>query len=354
MNSFRVAGLIVFVFSFVNAWASSDFASEVVDFQGDFLSTGLYDDPNATLGKPSVRCLNNPIFISDPNQYRVKLVEAPQYLSLQQEPVITSINPNEWLVVKFDHKVVDYPDNPYGQDLIVFGNSTFGYNSLDYVSDTTNINTLMLTATGIFDEVLVSVSQDGQNWHSFDSVAGPWGDDLYPTQAYRWDRESVQWTDEEMDFTKPVNPSLTLADFVDISVAGAIELYDDSGGGAPFDLKNLPSYDDLTVDPDSGYRWIQYVRLEGGEGQLAIGGEVDAVSDVAVCGDPTHPYPQGDVNLDCRVDFQDFSVLSSQWLMIDCGTCGGADLSDPLDQSVAIDDLIVIVENWLNCTYNCR
>ena len=355
-NTVKVTSLMVLVFGAVNVWALSDFANELVDFQGDFIATGPYDDPNAILGKPSVRCLNNPLFISDPNQYRVKLVEPAQYLSLQQEPVITSINPDEWVVVKFDHKVMDYPQNPYGQDLIVFGNSQFIYSNPigQYISDLTNINTLMLTGDLIFDEVFVSVSQDGQNWYSFDPVAGPWGDDLYPTQAYCWDRENAQWTDEETDFTKPVDPTLTLANFTTISAADAMELYDGSGGGTPFDLKDLPDYDDLTVDSDSGYRWIQYVRLEGGEGQFAMGGQVDAVSDVAVCGDPTHPYPQGDVNLDCRVDLRDFAVLSSQWLMIDCGTCGGADLSDPPDQSVAIDDLMVIADNWLSCTYNCQ
>ena len=117
-----------------------------------------------------------------------------------------------------------------------------------------------------------------------------------------------------MDFTKPVDPLLTLSDFGGITAADAIELYDGSGGGTPFDLKNLPGYDDLVVDPNSGYRWIQYVRLEGGEGIFAIGGQVDAVADVAVCGDPTYPFPAGDITKDCRVDFQDLAVLAGSWL----------------------------------------
>ena len=32
------------------------------------------------------------------------------------------------------------------------------------------------------------------------------------------------------------------------------------------------------------------------------------------CGDPWHPYPIGDLNHDCHVDFQDFAVMASHWL----------------------------------------
>jgi hypothetical protein len=32
------------------------------------------------------------------------------------------------------------------------------------------------------------------------------------------------------------------------------------------------------------------------------------------CGDPNHPYPIGDLNQDCRVDFLDLAILASHWL----------------------------------------
>jgi hypothetical protein len=32
------------------------------------------------------------------------------------------------------------------------------------------------------------------------------------------------------------------------------------------------------------------------------------------CGDPWHPYPEGDFNHDCKVDFADFAVFCSHWL----------------------------------------
>jgi hypothetical protein len=33
-----------------------------------------------------------------------------------------------------------------------------------------------------------------------------------------------------------------------------------------------------------------------------------------VCGDEDHPYPKGDLNLDCRVDYADLAVLCAHWL----------------------------------------
>lgn len=325
-----------------SACGLSDFAVEVVDFQGNFLQTGLYDDPNAILGKPALRCRNQQ-HPSIPD-YRIKIVEAAYYLSLENKPVITELHPNEWIVVKFDHKVLDYPGNPYGQDLIVFGNSMFEYEG-NFVDDSTNMNTLKLSDLdygSFFEQVRISVSQDGQTWYSFDPErmdpsSFRFADALFPTQSWLWDRDGACWTDQESDFTLPVDPSLTLADFSGLTAADAIELYQGSGGGTSFDLSDLPDFEFLEIDPETGCRWIQYVRLEGGVGPDAAGGEVDAVSDVAGCGDPQHPRPPGDLNQDCRVDLKDVLELSQQWL-----------------SQKQLEDLLKLAENWLRCTYRCK
>lgn len=305
----------------------SNFATEVIDYSGSF-GPSPYDDPNALLGKPSTVCKNSGGMGSplEPH-FRIKLVEPAYNVDLNDKKVITTINPGEFIIVKFDHKVVDYPGNLYGIDFIVFGNSWFDGGE---VSDSTNMNTYLLRGGGVFEEIKVSVSQDGLTWYSFDE--GPYADDLFPTQAYKWDRENAQWTDEEMDFTRSVDPNLDYGDFRFISAADAIELYDGSGGGTGFDLQDLAGYNNLDVDPNTGYRWIQYVCLEG----YQIGGEVDAVSDVAACGDPTHPYPVGDINHDCRVDFVDFAILAQDWL-------AGSNW----------DDLATLADKWLECTWKC-
>jgi len=50
------------------------------------------------------------------------------------------------------------------------------------------------------------------------------------------------------------------------------------------------------------------MQLEG------IVGETIIAYAVPQCGDPEHPYPAGDMNQDCRVDFLDFAILTLHWL----------------------------------------
>jgi len=38
------------------------------------------------------------------------------------------------------------------------------------------------------------------------------------------------------------------------------------------------------------------------------------ISDTPTCGDPWHPYPTGDFNHDCHVDFLDFAIFAPHWL----------------------------------------
>ena len=321
---------MVFMAIAADASAVSDFASEVVDWQGDFYANDLYNDPCAMLGKPAVRCRNaaTPFDPTPPFSFRVKLVEAAYYLSIDQQRVLTRIYAGEYITVKFDHKVMDYPGNPYGRDFIVFGNAFLGVsgNTEEKISDSSDMNQRRLTnPAGIIEEqaqVIVRVSQDGYVWHTFspDDPNTPKVDSLFPTQAYLWDSQNAVWTDIEMDFTRPVDPNLSLNDFDGLTVADAIDLYNGSGGGASFDLRDLPDFNDLPVDPQTGCRWIQYIRFEViGDPYTDV--EIDAVSDVSICGDPTHPYPPGDINRDCRVNLLDLMTLSENW-MVCTWNCG--------------------------------
>jgi hypothetical protein len=331
-NGLKILSLLVTLSTAAEAMPFSDFATEVIAVEGVFDGT-RYRDPNAVLGKPALRCKNDRDW--DPElapTFRVKLAEAAYHFDLDNRNVIATIGPFDSITVKFDHKVVDYPFNPYNQDFIVFGNAFFQYNRSEKISDAVNLNTMQLSNPAMISagQVFVSVSQglggdpndpggpydpnDPATWKWYTFENGPVADRLFPTHAYRWDRQNACWTDDEMDFTKPVDPALQLQDFSGLTVAEAIELYDGSGGGTPFDLRDLPEYEQLAVDPETGYRWIQYVRFEGSGILWDMDGEVDAVADVAACGDPTHPYPVGDVNRDCRVDLQDLALLAGSWL----------------------------------------
>jgi hypothetical protein len=94
-----------------------------------------------------------------------------------------------------------------------------------------------------------------------------------------------------------------------------IRAYNGSAGGTGFDLRWLSpaDYAKLAVDPNTGRRWIQYVRIEDDPGSSATT-EIDAIADVSCCGDYKHPYPVGDLNKDCRVDFSDIAVIALHWL----------------------------------------
>ncbi len=183
------------------------------------------------------------------------------------------MNNGSSILVKFDHPITDNPANPYGIDFEVFGNTFY---SASGFGDAANMNNINL-GTGAFAEpTKVSVSpgytgapgQDPNDpttwqWYRYDN--GPYADSVFPTEAYQWDRTNAVWTDELMDFTKPVNPVLTNRFSAGgLSAADGVDLYNRSGGGTGFDLKQ------------SGFASIQYIKVEGLSG--FSGGEVDAIS----------------------------------------------------------------------------
>ena len=243
------------------AFGYSEYATELVDYSSSLTATTQYNDPYAVLGKPATNFKNTGF---EPATGRVKLVEPAWNVGLNDETLITTLNTGQYVTVAFDHQVEDDPLNPYGVDLLVFGNGF--YVGSGFVSDLSDMESYMLVGGAWFEPIVVSVSQDGENWYTYDN--GPYCDTAFPTQAYLWDSENGQWTDTESDFTKPVDPSLAATLLAGgLSAADAIALYNGSGGGTGFDLA------------ESGYDWIQYVKVEGISG--FAGGELDAFADVA-------------------------------------------------------------------------
>ncbi len=250
------------------AWASP-YATYVVDSCGTF-GPSPYDDPESVTGAPSTDFYDPwGSWSGGSNDRKVKLVEPAYNLDSDGNKLITTLRDYSYITVGFDHRIEDDPNNPYGLDFLVFGNAF--YTGSGTVNDETDMRTYMLQGGGWFESALVSVSQDGENWYTYEN--GPYGDNAFPTQAYQWDQGLYDstgngWTDELMDFTTPVNP-----DYYDtlmnggISAADAIALYEGSGGGTGFDLA------------ESGFDWIQYIKVEGTTGFAE--GEIDAFADVA-------------------------------------------------------------------------
>lgn len=254
------------------ASTNSPYAVQIVAAQGPFGSSP-YDDTGSVLGAPTTRFYES---ASKPAT-RVKLIEAAyNYAPDKTNKLLITMNTGSYLIAKFNQPVYDNPANPYGIDFEVFGNAFYSVTSGGFSSDTANMNNFTL-GTGVFSEptkVSVSPGYTGQpgevvndpstwRWYRYDN--GPYDDTDFPTQAYKWNRAGTNWTDEVMDFTKPVNPVMRERFSAGgLKAPDGMDLYNGSGGGTGFDLK------------ESGFASIQYVKVEGLAG--FTGGEVDAMS----------------------------------------------------------------------------
>jgi hypothetical protein len=283
----------------------SPFATSVVAAHGPF-GNAPYNDPNSLLGMPATRFFDPwGEFSGGTRQRRVKLVEPAFNLDpTETHKLITTLDAGSSVLLQFDQPVTDHPAHPYGVDLLVFGNAF--YIAGGFANDSSDMNTLEVTG-GTFDEpLLVSVSpgftglpgevaDDPATWRWHTYASGPFGDSPFPTQGFVWDREHSHWTAQPMDFTRPVNPVLNARISAGgLSAADAIDLYDGSGGGTGFDLR------------ESGFSAIRYVKIEGVEPDR-YGGEIDALSVVrpAVLGESLTIAPENLVNGTAKLFFQD-------------------------------------------------
>lgn len=193
-----------------------------------------------------------------------------------------------YVTIKFDHRVMDDPANPYGLDLIVFGNALAVGNSTEWYSQTTDPSKVSFTGKGGGEEAVVEVSQDGTTWYTF---ASPFADCAMPTLGLEYDTTAPDvalfsgncWWGRATQATRPMRPTLDFADFKGHTLAEVCQYYNGSAGGTGYDIGVF----DLPKDA-SGRKWIQYVRVrsryaddlgEGDSGYTAP--DIDAVADVA-------------------------------------------------------------------------
>jgi hypothetical protein len=266
--------------------AADPWADVVVAYSAQLNGSGLYNDPAAVLGPPATTYYDP----FEAVQFTTSMAGAPFNLDAPGgHKIITTIPSTQFVIVAFDGPVQDDPRNPYGLDLLVFGNAFFG--STGGVTPTANMANVHITDGFVTDEpVLVAVSSSGlgtpstqpAEWYVY--TAGPWADGFFPTQAYSWNHGTGAWG-QALDFTRPVDPALEPADFAGLSVADAISYYGGSGGGTGFDLA------------ESGFSSIRYVYLSSA--LAGESGEIDALADVFAS--------LGDADRSGRVDLADFA-----------------------------------------------
>ena len=214
---------------------------------------------------------------------------SPYNAAWKEGELLTLQGEDDFVVIEFDHDVVDDPNNPFGLDFIVFGNA-FGVGTTDaYYSQDMGPNGISFTGSGTPEEALVEVSQDGRTWYAFND--GPHGDDFAPTLGFVYDDVTPdtalysgnKWWGKMADACYPVDPSLSWASLRGLTLAEVAKRYNGSAGGTGFDIGklNLPTN-------AQGRKWFRYVRISGmesdtpnDEGDSFTLPEVDAVADVA-------------------------------------------------------------------------
>lgn len=172
---------------------------------------------------------------------------------------LTIIGAGGELVVKFDHLVLDHHLNPFGVDLLVFGNAFFTRNAEG-------------EAAGILSEPgRIAVSLDGIEWVDVPSVTA---DGLYPTLGYQdtaYNGSGSFGGTTLTDFTLPVDPSFDPFGKTEAEINSA---YAGSGGGAGVDIGAL------------GLSAIQYVKVYQRQADN-FSTEIDAFADVAAVPEPS-------------------------------------------------------------------
>ncbi len=164
---------------------------------------------------------------------------------------LVSLGAGGSLTLSFDEPITDDPDNPYGIDLLVFGNS--------YYIGAYNAN----PATGAHTEGgVIEVSQDGLTYFTVTGAA----DGPFPTNGYTDAGATIP-----TDFTKPVNPAF---DGSGHTISEIIAGYKGSGGGFGVDIA------------PTGLSEISYIRFSNPLG-ATVTPEIDAVADVASVPEPT-------------------------------------------------------------------
>jgi hypothetical protein len=225
---------------------------------------------------------------------------------------IVSIGGGGHLVIFFDEPVQDDPNNPWGIDLIVFGNTGF----VDGAWPSAIVSDVFSDDNGT-----IEVSADGKQWVAITTQVA---DGLWPTCGYS-DSQPYDETEGQLptDFTMPIDPRLTLDDVMNLDHPMLMMYYGTSGGGTGIDLA------------ETGLAEISYVRISTPENSK-LSPEIDAFADV-------QPQLQGDVDMNGVVDVNDLLILISTW--------GPLPVAGPLadfngDWTVDVSDLLVVIGNW--------
>ncbi len=255
----------------------SPFAVEVIDFQPGVGGVPGYDQPEAGLGEPSR---------TTGWDWAPETVTPFQPAWLPSQVVSLGIGGS--LILAFDHDVLDDPRNPFGIDLLIFGNA--------FCTDPSY--PAGVCGTIVDEGGRIDVSPDGRTWLTIPDVAA---DAAFPTMGFvdSGPYDTIPGI-VPTDFTRPVDPAHGGV-LSGLGQAAILDVYDGSGGGVGIDLASV------------GLSAIRYVRIVNDTSGTTP--EIDAIADVAPAG------LLGDLDGDGTIGGSDLGLLLVAW-----GGSGAADL----------------------------
>jgi hypothetical protein len=283
------------------ARADWPFATEVVAYSAGSGSVAGFNDPLVALGPPE----------RFTGEGLIPGAVTPFQPAFRPNEVV-SLGVGGELILAFDREVVDDPRHPFGIDILVFGNAFF----------TDGAFGLGVVAGIAAEGGTVAVSADGVDWRTVDGLAA---DGLFPTLGYLdVGPFSTVPGDVESDFTRPVDPSITVHSLIGLQHDEVVERYAGSGGGAGIDIGAL------------GLASARFVRISG-PSAAGMSPEIDAIAAVQPAGSPA------DLDGDGVVGAGDLSTLLSAW-----GASGGKNMAADLDGDgvVGASDLAILLAAW--------
>jgi len=227
---------------------SAGFADRVVEYVPGMDPVPGFDNANSALGQPTQV---NP-FGDDVTPFN------PPY----SPENIVSLGVGGSLTLQFQTPVLNHPNNPFGIDFIIFGNSGFIVTN-EFDLETFQWIGIPATDGSLFGandgETRISVSRDGHEFFILDPTLAPTADRMLPTDGFG-------------DFHTPAIPGLTQEYFAGLTESELAILYDGSAGGSGYDIAWARDSNSRSIK----LQQIRFVRIEVLSGRS----EIAAVSTV--------------------------------------------------------------------------
>ena len=256
-------GLITLAFGLGGATAAhcQNYAASVVS-ASNLGTNSSYNNPAAALGQPTT------LSFDGTDTFHSSIVYPAYGTTPDGSNTLVSLGHSGLgtVTVKLAAPITHSDSHWYGDDFIVYGNAQFFSTDFATITPTTDMSQTIIGGDyGIYQNgtPTVSVSADGINFTTLTTTQT-----FFPENPYAWTgitADNLSGWGALNDFTKPVDPSLTVSDFVGQSAAyDDNALYNGSAGGQAFSLAG------------SGLSSIQYIEFSGVGNIDGVAGVSDA------------------------------------------------------------------------------